>query len=111
MLLCFCGCAQKLHPLLEEHHGGLPLSDADVDIRIERRDYVSLQVVCAVECCNLMSVLAFGTTFGCAKLRCATKKMWETEKMCTCIIWLPYNIDWPLNHEKNHCYGYQDVLY
>ena len=113
----FCGlvlmsaCAQRLNPLLDKHHGGKPLDDSEVEIRVEKLNYFALQLFCSLECANTMSVIGFGTTMSCYRLECAEKKLWESDKICTCKIWIPESMRNPPEHEMKHCYGYIDLLY
>lgn len=95
------GCAMRLHPLLIENHGGKELSDKEVDIRIERPGFAGVQAGCIAD-----DPLAFWKLpmLGCAKLACADKKMWESDKICTCRVRLA--TDSVLEHEIRHCRGW-----
>lgn len=94
-------CAPRLHPLLVENHGGKELSDAEVDIRIERNGPLATQAGCLAD-----DPLAFWKlpVLGCAKLGCADNKMWTTDKICTCLVRL--GTDSALEHELKHCRGW-----
>jgi len=108
-LLFSGGCALRLHPLLNELNGGKPLTDEQVDIRIERTNYFAVQATCIGQ--DPAAVIGIGTIFACAKMRCAENKFWQTDRICTCQITLIEGVEWPLEHEKKHCYGYEDVLW
>ena len=99
------GCAQRLHPLLVEHHSGLELADAEVDIRIERDGFWATQAGCVAD--DPFAVWKL-PALGCAKLSCAENKMWKTAKICTCRvrIWAERVLD----HELKHCHGWEDIL-
>lgn len=90
-----------LQPAVQEHLGRA-LTDAEVDIREE---VVGLGVYGKCGAAGFLAAMTFTPLHGCASLHCGKDKLWQTDKPCTCPVYLLNDSDRARAHERRHCYG------
>ena len=98
---------EHLLPALVEHHDNKPLDPmTEVDIR---EDIIGPGVYTNCGPKGYLAMITGGALLGCARLGCAGIKRWETEKICTCQIYLMFDWDPIRDHEMKHCLGYGEL--
>jgi len=98
---------EHLLPVLVEKHNNQPLDPkTEVDIR-EEVIGPAVYTNCGPK--GYLALATGGALFGCARLGCAGIKRWETNKPCTCQIYLMFDWDLIRDHEYKHCLGYGEL--